>query len=79
MAQPSLNPPPGFDALSVDEQIDYVHALWQKIVTNPAAIAIPDWHLDTLETRQAEYRNTPEEGKPWDEVREEILRKLDQT
>lgn len=56
-----------------------MHTLWQKIVANPAEISVPDWHLSTLDTRLSDYRNAPEEGKPWDEVREEITRKLDQT
>lgn len=79
MTQILHNPPPGFDTLSIDEQIDYVHTLWQKISAKPSAITVPNWHLNTLETRLSDYRDTPEEGKTWDEVREEILKKLDQT
>lgn len=30
MTNPVPLPPPGFDALSVDEQIEYVQSLWDR-------------------------------------------------
>ena len=79
MAQTLPNPPPGFDALTTDEQLEYVQSLWQRIVSNPAAIPVPNWHLNVIEARLADYRNTSNEGKSWDEIREEVTRKLDKT
>jgi hypothetical protein len=34
MAQPLPMPPPGFDELPVEEKIDYVQALWDRIAAN---------------------------------------------
>ncbi|MHB8472963.1 MAG: addiction module protein [Gammaproteobacteria bacterium] len=79
MAQPLPNPPPGFDALTTDEQLEYVQSLWQRIVSNPAAIPVPDWHLNVIEKRLADYRDAPNDGKSWDEIREEVIRRLDNT
>jgi hypothetical protein len=31
MGQPLTVPPPGFDDLPVEDQIDYVQALWDRI------------------------------------------------
>jgi uncharacterized protein (DUF433 family) len=32
MAKPPMEPPPGFDDLSVEEKIEYVNALWDRIL-----------------------------------------------
>jgi hypothetical protein len=33
VSKPVPNPRPGFDELSVEEQIDYVQSLWDRIAT----------------------------------------------
>jgi hypothetical protein len=58
-------PPPGFDDLSADEQIEYVQALWDT-----------NCHLEIARERLARYRAHPEEALPWEEVRGELLRTL---
>jgi len=35
MSQSIPMPPPGFDALTVEEQIDYVQSLWDHIAAHP--------------------------------------------
>ena len=37
-------PPPGFDELSVDEQIDFVQSLWERIAATPEQVPVPEWH-----------------------------------
>jgi putative addiction module component (TIGR02574 family) len=74
MAQQVPNPPPGFDALSVDEKIDYVEALWESIVER-SSIPIPDWHRELVAERLEAYRAEPSAGRPWAEVRAELQRK----
>ncbi|HYQ04076.1 MAG TPA: addiction module protein [Polyangiaceae bacterium] len=74
MAQPVPLPPPGFDALSVDEKIDYVESLWESIV-EPSGIPIPDWHRELLAERMEAYRQDPTAGRSWTEVRAELRRK----
>ena len=35
MSQAVQNPPPGFEELSVDDTLDYVQSLWDRIAANP--------------------------------------------
>ena len=74
MAQPVPNPPPGFDALSVDEKIEYVESLWEQIVER-ADIPIPEWHRELLRERLEAYRVDPTAGRSWSEVRAELQQK----
>lgn len=37
MSQTLPLPPPGFDTLSAEEQIDYVQSLWDHIAARPEA------------------------------------------
>jgi putative addiction module component (TIGR02574 family) len=64
MAQPVPIPPPGFDDLSVEQKLDYVQSLWDRIAATPTEIPVPDWHREVLEARRAAYRADPQEGKP---------------
>ena len=70
------NPPPGFDDLSVDAQIAYVQALWDRIAATPEQVPVPDWHREVLKRRLEELKSNPDPGRPWDEVRRDIERKL---
>lgn len=66
-------PPPGFDELSSEEKLDYVHALWDRVLLQPEDVPIPTWHREILAQRLAEYRSG--QGGPnrsWDEVRAEL-------
>lgn len=76
MAQTLPIPPPGFDDLSAEEKLDYVQSLWDRIAARPEEIPVPDWHRRVLDDRLAAYRADPQEGKPWEEVREEVVRRL---
>ena len=71
-------PPPGFEDLSVEEQIDYVQALWDVIAARPDKVPIPDWHGEILDERIAEAERHPEEGVSWDEFRSQLLTDTDQ-
>jgi len=76
MVQNLPMPPPGFDALTVEEQIDYVQSLWDHIAAHPEQIPVPDWHKEVLAERLAAYQANPSEGKTWEEVEQEIREKL---
>ena len=76
MTKAIANPPTGFDELSVDEQVDYVQSLWDRIAAHPETVPVPDWHRQVIAERVAAYENNPTEGKPWEEVRDELLREL---
>ena len=76
MAQTVPITPPGFDDLSVEGKLDYVQLLWDRIVAKPDEIPVPDWHRQLLDERLAAYGGSPHEGRPWQEVRDELLRRL---
>jgi len=68
-------PPPGFDELTADEQIEYVQELWDYIVDSRSdEISIPDWHRELIKERLA--RENPEEGISWEEFEKELLEQL---
>ena len=76
MSQSLPLPPPGFDALTVQEQIDYVQSLWDHIAAHPDQLPVPDWHREILTERLAAYRENPDSNKSWEEVETEILEEL---
>ena len=69
-------PPPGFDDLPVEDKIDYVQFLWDRIAARPDQIPVPDWHRQVLDQRLATLKANPEAGRPWQDVRDEIRSKL---
>ncbi|MDP1767577.1 MAG: addiction module protein [Nitrospirota bacterium] len=69
-------PPPGFDDLSVDAQIDVVQSLWDRIAAPPEQVPVPEWHQQILRERLASYKASPDSGRPWADVRADIERKL---
>lgn len=66
-------PPPGFDDLSVDEQLDYVQLLWDRIAVRSDRSAVPEWHRDELRRRECAAER--EDESPWHDVRERITRR----
>ena len=68
-------PPVGFEELPVDEQIDYVQALWDRIAASPDRIPVPDWQRRLLDERLAEHEANPNGGIPWVQVRDELRAK----
>jgi putative addiction module component (TIGR02574 family) len=76
MSNPVPLPPPGFDDLSVDEQIAYVQSLWDRIAATPEQVPVPEWHREILAERLEDYQATPDAGQSWDVVREHLRDKL---
>ena len=76
MSKPIPSPPPGFDDLSVEERIDFVQSLWDRIAATPEQVPIPDWHRRIILERLDSYRTNPTAGRPWADVRTEIEAKL---
>lgn len=69
-------PPQGCDDLSVEEQIDFVQFLWDRIASTPEQVPVPEWHKSILRERWEAYRANPTAGRPWEDVRTDIDRKL---
>ena len=74
MVDPIRTPPPGFDDLPVEAQIDYVEALWERIAAHPYRVPLPGWHRDELTRRAEADRRNPGQLSSWEDVRERILR-----
>jgi putative addiction module component (TIGR02574 family) len=70
-------PPPGFDQLSVDQQIGYVQSLWDRIAATPGLVLVPEWHREILDQRLKEGEDM-DVGESWDVVRERLRRKVRQ-
>lgn len=68
MATPLPIPPPGFDRLTVDEQIDYVQSLWDHIAASVDQVPLAEWHRVVLEERLAAHKSAPQEARPWPDV-----------
>ena len=69
-------PPPGFDEMSVSEQIDYVNSLWERIASCAPDVPVPDWHCKVLEDRLKLHREEPDDVQQWDEVRDNARDKV---
>lgn len=69
-------PPPGFDDLPVDEQIDFVQSLWDRIAATSEQVPVPEWHRDILRERLAGYKANPGAGRSWADIRTGIERTL---
>ncbi|MDH5739505.1 MAG: addiction module protein [Nitrospira sp.] len=76
MPKPIPSPPPGFDELTVDERIDFVQSLWDRIAATPEQVPVPDWHRKIIRERLESYRTNPDAGRSWTDVRTEIQAKL---
>ena len=76
MGQP-LSVPPGFDDMPVEEKIDYVQTLWDRIFRlDHAEIPSPGWHRDEVQAAVADHERDPKSARPWTEVRAELEAKL---
>ena len=67
-------PPPGFDDLNIDEQIEYVQALWDRIAAKEDQVPVPNWHREILDERLADLQSNPDAGRPWEEVKADLLK-----
>jgi putative addiction module component (TIGR02574 family) len=76
MSQPLPMPPPGFDALPVDDQIDYVQSLWDRIAATAGQVPLQAWQQAVLEERLAAHRRAPDEARPWEDVLERVQERL---
>ncbi len=76
MAQTLPLPPPGFDALPVDEQIDYVQSLWDRIAASVDQVPLQQWQQALLEERLSAHHRAPEDSQPWQAVIDRIQGRL---
>jgi putative addiction module component (TIGR02574 family) len=63
MEKLSIPDPPGFSELSKAEKIEYLQALWDRILDEPGEIPVPESHLELAEKRLESYRANPERAR----------------
>lgn len=59
-------------SLSVPERIQLVEDIWDSIAETPEQIGLTDGQKAEIDRRLDAYRQNPDEGSPWDKVRERI-------
>lgn len=59
--------------MPVDERLRLMEALWDSI--DPNDLPVPESHRHVLEKSLDDYRRNPDEGRSWDEVRDELFPK----
>ncbi|HET8783901.1 MAG TPA: addiction module protein [Pyrinomonadaceae bacterium] len=72
-------PPPGFDQLSIEEQIDYAGDLWDHVISEPERVPTPEWHKQILAERLARNRSSGDEGMPWEEFEKKLEQELNRS
>jgi putative addiction module component (TIGR02574 family) len=75
----NLEVPAGFDEATSEQRIALVQELWDRIAANPKQVPVPAEHRRVLAERLAEYEAHPTPGRPWSEVREQLLSKYRST
>ena len=76
MSNSEFSIPKEFEELPLRDHIEYVQNLWDFIAQSGEELPLPESHKKVLDERLAAYEADPDQGKPWEEVREQILRKL---
>ena len=76
MSKPVPLPPPGFDDLTVEEKLQYLDALWDRIAAHPDEVPVPEWQRVLVAERVAEHRSDPGAARTLDEVLESIDAKV---
>ena len=76
MRKSTLGIPPEFQEATTAERIAFVTRLWDEIVESGEDVPVPDHHKLILDERLRAFRMNPQPGKPWAEVRDELLTRL---
>jgi putative addiction module component (TIGR02574 family) len=76
MSKSTLRIPPEFVEATTAERIAFVTRLWDEIVESGEDVPVPDHHKAILDERLRAFRTNAQPGKPWAEVRDELLTRL---
>jgi putative addiction module component (TIGR02574 family) len=61
--------------LSPSERILLVEEIWDRIAAEPATVPLLHAHRAELDRRLDALEKNPDPGRPWAEVRDELLRR----
>lgn len=59
--------------LSVTQRILIAQEIWDSVTSNPESIPLTEKQKKELDKRLATYLKNPDQGKPWSEVKDNIL------
>ncbi|MGH7943935.1 MAG: addiction module protein [Opitutaceae bacterium] len=62
-------------ALSPAERILLVEEIWDRIAADPESVPLSPAHRAELDRRLGALEKNPDPGRPWAEVRDELLRR----
>lgn len=62
--------------LSVPEKIQLAEDIWDSVAEIPEALSLTEAQQAELDRRLDAYRRNPEEGSPWEYVKENIPKKV---
>lgn len=62
-------------ALSPAERILLVEEIWDRIAAEPDSVPLSSAHRAELDRRLDALEQNPDPGRPWAEVRDELLRR----
>ena len=62
--------------MSVAERIQLAEDIWDSIAAVPEALPLTDAERQELDRRLEAYAQNPDEGIPWDELREKVRRSV---
>ena len=75
VSHPSVVPPPGFDDLPTEAKVDYVNALWDRLLESDTPES-PHWHRELVRAEVAAHEADPAAVEEWEAVRMEIEQRL---
>ena len=58
--------------LSVAERIQLAEDIWDSVAEAPESVALTDSEKSELDRRLGAYHQNPDEGSPWEPLRERI-------
>jgi putative addiction module component (TIGR02574 family) len=59
--------------LSISERLDLIESIWESIADTPHTIELTEAQLQELDNRLLVYEQSPNSGKSWNEVKQEIV------
>ena len=72
MSRPAIE----IDTLNVEERLELIESLWESLIVDPSNVPITDAQRKMLDKRLDEIEAGDDAGAPWEEVRDQILKRL---
>lgn len=76
MGQAAFIPPPGFDDLTPEEQLEYAQRLLDRAADSVERAPVPSWHLEIVQERLREHQTDPSTAEDWSTVYERLREKF---